>query len=53
VVERYRRDEDFRQLFTLWGQLLPAQKPEVVEYLKEMISNTDILKMEGAHTSDE
>jgi len=50
VVERYRKDEDFRQMFMLWSQLLPSQKPEVVEYLKEVVSNTDILKVEGTHT---
>ena len=52
VVEQYRRDEVFKQVFSLWSQLLPAQKPQVVEYLNELIANTDILVIEGKHTDD-
>lgn len=51
VVEKYRRDDDFRQLFALWSQLLPSQKPQVVEHVKELISNTDILIVEGKHNT--
>jgi hypothetical protein len=53
VVEQYRRDAEFKQAFSLWSQLLPIQKPQVVEYLNELVSNTDILVVEGKHTAED